>query len=424
MPRLQIAGRLLRPGVGIKRWLLLLALGGSLCLLGASLANRARPVDLTGPAAAFWRAVDQQMPGFLQMDAAPLYGGISLVVIGVVLGGMAVVQLAHPGSVLRHVGLAQGPRVVVIGGGTGLSTMLRGLKEYTSNITAVVTVTDDGGSSGKLQRQFNMLPPGDIRNCLVALAETESDMTDIFYHRFSGPDVGEGLVDHNVGNLLIAALTDMNGGDFEKAIQQVSRVLKIKGQVLPSTLSRVQLTAVMENGEEVTGETTITKHPARIKWINLQPADAVAPPTVCEAIDNAEIIVFGPGSVYTSIIPNLLVRGIPEAIMRSKAIKVYVCNVMTQPGETTGFTASQHVEAIAAHVAQPAFRHVIINTAVPLKPLLDRYRDAGSTLVVADADRLRSMGYQPIAGQFISQMDVVRHDPSRLAEAIMRLYTQ
>jgi uncharacterized cofD-like protein len=310
---------------------------------------------------------------------------------------------------------------VVIGGGTGLSTMLRGLKAFTSNIVAVVTVTDDGGSSGKLQKQLNILPPGDIRNCLVALADAETTMTDLFQYRFKGGEATEGLRDHAFGNLLIAAMSEISGGDFEQAIRQTSRVLNIRGRVLPSTLQRVCLRAEMEDGTTVEGESNIAHSTQKIKRISLSPGDVRSLDEVQQAIELAEIIVIGPGSVFTSVIPNLLVRGIPEALHRSKGKKVYVCNVMTQAGETDGFGASDHVKAIDAHVSRPVFSYVLMNTGVPSLEMLAKYRQSGSMIVEADTDRVKRMGYRPLPGNYINQTDVVRHDSALLAEAIMRL---
>jgi len=324
-------------------------------------------------------------------------------------------------KVVRARYLAEGPRVVAIGGGTGLSTMLRGLKNHTSNIVAVVTVTDDGGSSGRLQKQLNIPPPGDIRNCLVALADEEGTMTRLLQHRFRGSGPSDGLRDHAVGNLLIAALTEISEGDFQHAVREASRVLNIRGEVLPSTLTRVSLRAEMEDGSIVEGETSIAHSPLRIRRIMLNPAEADAPPEVIDAIEAADVIVIGPGSVYTSVVPNLLVRGIAQALARTRAPKVYVCNVMTQPGESDGFSASDHVKAVEAHVPRPILDYVIVNTEVPSEPLLEKYRQSGAALVTPDIDRVRRLGYRPISGSFISQTDVVRHDSAKLAEAVMKL---
>jgi uncharacterized cofD-like protein len=374
--------------------------------------------------------------------------------------------------------LSQGRRIVVIGGGTGLSTMLRGLKRFSSNITAIVTVADDGGSSGKLQKQLNILPPGDIRNCLVALADAEPQMTELFQFRFRNsvkPEThaavrpistlvhapigehaavtthagagfnggyadntrdpkpktqnpegyGEGLRDHAFGNLLIAAMCAINGGDFERAIQETSRVLNIRGRVLPSTVTPVRLRGEMEDGSVIDGETNISESPLKIRRVHLisqDPTDTICPiEDALEAIKRADIIVLGPGSVFTSVIPNILVPGIAEAIRRSKAKKVYACNVMTQPGETDGYSACDHVNALEKHAGQRIFDYVLVNTGVPDPTLLDKYRKTGSVLVEPDTDRIKTEGYRPIPGNFINETDVVRHDAGLLAEAIMHL---
>ncbi|MDI6827265.1 MAG: YvcK family protein, partial [Armatimonadota bacterium] len=316
----------------------------------------------------------------------------------------------------RH--LAQGHRMVVIGGGTGLSALLRGLKEHTSNIAAIVTVTDDGGSSGRLQRQFGMLPPGDIRNCLVALADAEPLMTELFQHRFD--EAGEGLSGHSFGNLLIAAMTSITG-DFERAVKETSNILAIRGRVLPSTLQNVVLRAEMEDGSILEGETNITKSPLAIKRISLFPEDVMPLEETLEAIRFANAIVIGPGSLYTSVIPNLLVKGIVEAIMDSDAVKIYVCNVMTQPGETDHYRASDHVRAIFEHTGRRIFNYVLVNKEVPSIHLLEKYQREGAELVSPDVDTIREMGYKPVTGNYISETDVVRHDPQKLAQAIIRL---
>jgi uncharacterized cofD-like protein len=318
----------------------------------------------------------------------------------------------------RKRSLLAGSRIVVVGGGTGLSTLLRGVKHRTANITAIVTVADDGGHSGLLRREMGMIPPGDIRNCLVALADAEPSMTALFQHRFD--ERAGGMAGHSIGNLLIAAMTEIEG-DFERGIKTFYEVLNIRGRVLPATLTHVNLRAEMENGSTITGETAIVDSPLRIRKIGLIPDGAAPLDETLEAIRAADVIVIGPGSVYTSVIPNLLVKGIAEAICASKAVKVYVCNVMTQPGESDGFAVSDHVRAIEAHTGRRVFQYVLINKAVPGARLTEKYRAQGQELVVPDADRVRAMGFKPIVGDFISETDVVRHDPMRLADAVMRL---
>ena len=241
--------------------------------------------------------------------------------------------------------LSRGPKIVSVGGGTGLATLLTGLKEYTSNITAIVTVADDGGSSGRLRQQFDILPPGDIRNCLVALADASTMMRDLFQFRF---EKGSDLAGHNFGNLFITVMTRLTG-DFEKAIRETSKVLALRGQVIPSTLNNVVLVAEHKDGSVTEGEDKIPKANKPIDKVFLRPAGSEATPEALRAIREADLIVLGPGSLYTSIIPNLLIKEITGAIAASRAMKVYVCNVMTQPGETDGYTASNHIKALIEH---------------------------------------------------------------------------
>jgi len=320
---------------------------------------------------------------------------------------------------VRRQQLAQGPHIVAMGGGTGLSTLLRGLKHHTSNITAIVTVTDDGGSSGKLIKDKGMIPPGDIRNCLVALADAEKSMTDLFQHRFKR-DSGS-LSGHSMGNLLIAALVDQAHGDFEKAVEYASAVLAIRGKVLPSTLEHVSLRALLEDGSEICGETAIVEAGQRIRNIYLDPANIQPHPSALAAIEDADLIVIGPGSVFTSVIPNLLVPGIADAVRNARAPKVYVCNVMTQPGESDSFSASEHVTAVLNNVEKKVFDYVMINSTAPSESSLEAYREAGQHWVEPDMDRIRAMGFRVIAGDFMSESDVVRHNPMRVAERLLKL---
>jgi uncharacterized cofD-like protein len=320
---------------------------------------------------------------------------------------------------LRRQQLAQGPRIVAIGGGTGLSTLLRGLKHHSSNITAIVTVTDDGGSSGRLIKDKGMIPPGDMRNCLVALADAEKSMTDLFQHRFKN-DSGS-LSGHSMGNLLIAALVDQARGDFEKAIEIASDVLAIRGRVVPSSLSNVRLRAELENGLEICGETAIVQAGSKIRRIHLDPEDCQPTKEALEAIRAADLVCIGPGSVYTSIIPNLLVPGITDALRASGAKKAYICNVMTQPGESDSFSASEHVSAILNNVEARPFDFVLVNGRAPTEEALQKYRDSGQHMVDADVDRIRAMGLRVIVGNFMSETDVVRHDPMKVAARLIAM---
>lgn len=320
---------------------------------------------------------------------------------------------------VRRRQLADGPRVVAIGGGTGLSTLLRGLKEHTSNITAIVTVTDDGGSSGRLVQEMGILPPGDLRNCLVALADAERRMTDLFQHRFRD-DAGS-LSGHSIGNLLLAALIDQAGGDVDKALNVASQVLNIRGRVVPSTTRSVRLRALMEDGSEIYGETNIVANPQQIRRLYLDPKNVEPHPAALEAIAEADLIITGPGSVYTSVIPNLLVPQIASTIAHTEAVKVYVCNVMTQRGESDAFTAAEHILAIQANVDFRICDFVLANTGVPSPAALERYANSDQALVVADLERIHRMGFSPITADLMSETDFVRHDPHRTAERVMQL---
>ena len=355
--------------------------------------------------------------------------GLYLIYLGARSGFARFMDTLTPGrshgmmtDYVRRQRLAQGPHIVAMGGGTGLSTLLRGLKQHSSNITAIVTVTDDGGSSGQLIKDKNMVPPGDIRNCLVALADAEKAMTDLFQHRFK-KDSGT-LSGHSMGNLLIAALVDQASGDFEKAVESASSVLAIRGKVIPSTLEHVRLRALLDGGVEICGETAIVEAGKRIKKVFLDPANVQAHPSALEAIADADLILIGPGSVFTSVIPNLLVPGISDAIRASKAPKVYICNVMTQPGESDTFSASEHVTAVLNSVEMRIFDYVMINTTAPSEAVLDAYREAGQNWVEPDADLIRAMGLRVIGGHFMSVTDVVRHDPMRVAERLLRLVSR
>jgi uncharacterized cofD-like protein len=329
-------------------------------------------------------------------------------------------NMEEVGDVLyRRKLLSTGPHIVVIGGGTGISTMLRGLKRFSSNITAVITVADDGGGSGVLREDLGMLPPGDIRNCIMALAETESVMERLLQYRFS-----EGrLKGQSFGNLFLAAMNGISE-NFEQAVRNTGDVLAVTGRVLPVTEQDVRLVALLEDGTTVEGESLIGSHhqvhPGRIEHIRLNPADAVPLPPVLDAIKTADLIVLGPGSLYTSILPNLLVDGVSQAIRQSKAARVYVCNVMTQPGETDGFTVSDHVQALSKHVGEDLFDYCLVNCGEVDPPLLERYRDDGADLVMVDLSRLKKMGIKVVESDVVEVRDrFVRHDPDKLAQAVM-----
>ncbi|MEW6170420.1 MAG: YvcK family protein [Candidatus Omnitrophota bacterium] len=316
--------------------------------------------------------------------------------------------------------LEKGPKIVTVGGGTGLSVLLHGLKEYTSNLTAIVTVADSGGSSGRLREQFDILPPGDIRNCLVALADTESLMQDLFQFRFNKESEFNG---HNFGNLFITVMTKLTG-DFERAIKESSKVLAIRGQVIPATLTSVNLGAEYTDGTSAEGEAEIPLKHKQIKRVYLKPEDPQATPEAIKAIKEADTIILGPGSLYTSILPNLLIKEIAQAIANSRALKIYICNVMTQPGETDGFTASDHLQTLIKHVHPRIVNWCIVNNAKPPTDILERYRKENSYPIIIDSQKIKKAGCRVVEDDIINALNYVRHDSEKLAKIIIGLIEQ
>ena len=317
--------------------------------------------------------------------------------------------------------LERGPRVVALGGGTGLSTLLRGLKELTSNITAVVTVTDDGGSSGRLRAELDVLPPGDVRNCILALAEDEVRIARLFQHRFRG---GGELEGHSLGNLLLVGLEQATGG-FDRAIEEMSHILNVRGRVLPATLTRTHLVAEMEDGTRVEGETRIAQDPRRIKRITLSVANVQPHPEVLAAIERADLLLLGPGSLFTSLVPNLLVEGIAQAIEKAAAEKLYVANLMTERGETDGFSLHDHLRALNHYVALRSFHGVLINTALPNEYFLRSYREEKAEPVRDDLEEANEYGLVGIRGDLLGTIELagkltVKHNPHKLARTIVR----
>ena len=424
----------LYPGMRVKRWMSLTLLGIVLVVAGIVLAINVTWGDylqyLDDAGVVIFRAFGMNISDpkvYLPMGFALITLGLLLIFVSYFQFNRSVLASVAPDAredladrIFQRRSLAQGQRIVVIGGGTGLSTMLRGLKEYTSNIVAIVTVTDNGGSSGRLSQQMGVLPPGDLRNCLVALADAEPTLARLFQFRFE--DDHEGLAGHSFGNLFIAAMTEIYKGNYEQAIAATSKVLAIRGKVYPSTVQNVTLLGEMEDGSIVEGETQIAHHALPIKRMYLRPENAQPLDEAVEAIRLADAIIFGPGSVYTSVIPNLLVDGIADAVERSRAVKIYVCNVMTQPGETDNYTASDHLRVIAEHApGKRLFDYALVNKEPPDGTILERYEKYGQRFVVPDVEAIRAQGYTPIAVNLISQTDIVRHDPARLAEAIYRI---
>ena len=314
--------------------------------------------------------------------------------------------------------------MVAIGGGTGLSVLLQGLKHYSSparrplvDITAVVTVTDDGGSSGRLRRDFDVLPPGDIRNCMVALSEDEALLSRLFQHRFH---TGLGLKGHSFGNLFLTALTQVMG-DFPEAVKASSEVLKIVGRIYPATVANVSLEAILEDGTRVTGETRISKSRKPIRTIRLRPRKARPLADTLTAIAQADLITLGPGSLFTSVVPNLLVEGISAAIRRSPAIKAYFVNLMWQPGETVNYTASDHIRAVHKHAGGKLIDYAIVNVRPIQMALRKRYARQQALPVENDLDRIAKMGIKVVKGNLLLESTKIRHDPEQTAAVVVRL---
>lgn len=326
-----------------------------------------------------------------------------------------------------------GLRVVAIGGGTGLSTLLKGLKRYVLSPTetassqhstpvirdlcAVVTVSDDGGSSGRLRKELNMLPPGDIRNCIVALSEDEALLSKLFRHRFNK---GSGLEGHSFGNLFLAALTSLTS-DFSEAVRLSSEILLTRGHIYPATTSNVELEALMEDGTRVRGETKITAYKGRIRELYLIPPTVNPMPQTLDAIANADMITIGPGSLFTSLIPNLLVRGISEAIVESPATKVYICNLMTQANESLGLSASEHIQALNRHAQGKIFDYALINRTPASSELKAKYALEGACQIVNDLDAIEALGVIPVLGDYLEEAGVARHNTTRVAHDLMQL---
>ena len=331
-------------------------------------------------------------------------------------------------------------RVVAIGGGTGLSTLLKGLKKYTTaaistaahrdparsdspsiaELCAVVTVSDDGGSSGRLRKEFNMLPPGDVRNCIVALSEDEALLSKLFQHRFAK---GQSLEGHSFGNLFLAALTSLTG-DFSEAVRVSSEILATRGHIYPATAANIELEALMRDGTRVRGETNITASKGTIEELFLDPESPEPLPQTLQAMAQADVITVGPGSLFTSLIPNLLVRGIPEAIRDSPAIKIYVCNLMTQANESLGRTAADHIRALNDHAGAQIFDYALINRK-PLSPdLKAKYALEGASQIVADLDAIEAIDVCPVLGDYLFEEGVARHDTDLVAKDLLDVAVQ
>ena len=414
----------LYPGMKMKRWLLLFAVGVLMVSLGIALMFNYKYLDRIEEE--IFRLVYLSLGSYNYMFTA--FIGIVVVIIGSACMMLATRQIIRsiivvlmPESSDRLVDviyekrkLGRGPAVTVIGGGHGLSVLLRGIKASTSNVSAVVTVADDGGSSGRLREELGIIPPGDLRNCLVALADTEPLMEKLFQYRFEGKTA---LAGHSFGNLFIAAMNEVTG-DMETALQESSKVLAVKGRVLPASKEYVRLDAIMEDGTIVEGESQIPEAHKKIKRVRLFPKKVPAVPAALEAIETADAIILGPGSLYTSIMPNLLVEGVAAALKKSKAIKIYICNVMTQPGETDNYTASMHAKAIIDHAGRGVIDYVLVNSA-PISE--DMCNELNAKPVIIDEDRINALGMGLVKADLISETEAGRHDPYKLCAAAMKM---
>lgn len=428
--RLSQGFKWLAPGLFVKRWLLLSALGVVFVSLGLAISIKLTPIFYViqfTQTALQWitQAVPSSISGPLVVLAGLLFiwwgqtrtlGSITEVLMPEGQGELV-------DRLLTHRRLNRGPRVVAVGGGTGLSTLLRGLKDYSANITAIVTVADDGGSSGRLRREIGVLPPGDVRNCLAALADEEKLITELFQYRFQA---GDGLVGHSFGNLFLTAMSEITG-NLERAIAASSQVLAVRGQVLPATLSDVRLWAELADGRRIEGESNITKALGRIVKIGCLPAAPPALPRALKAIQEADFIILGPGSLYTSIIPNLLVPELVAAIAQRRVPRIYVCNIMSQPGETTNYTVADHIKALDTVCGRRIFDAVLVQKRLPSPASLERYAQESSYPVAIDREKLMQLGCRVILANVMDEDEetgLVRHSSQRLSRILLRWYSR
>ncbi len=416
------------PGMGVKRWFVLLFLGMALLGLGVSFFVREAYLNWTLPDE-FYYVTLQFIPQVLR---GALFVGLSVafVVVGVwrfnsaLLNAVRQERRSNGGKGESLVNLlyrqriaGSGPRVVTIGGGTGMSVLLRGLKGYTENITAIVTVADDGGSSGRLREDLGVIPPGDVRNCIAALADAEPLMTNLFQYRFP-EGAGEGLEGHSFGNLFIVAMSEVSG-NMELAIRETSRVLAVKGQILPSTLEDVNLKGLTKDGRTIRGESAITTAKTEIQSVSLEPSHPAAYPDAVNAIRNADLIVVGPGSLFTSVLPNLLVPDLRIAFQESRALRVYVSNVATQHGETDHYSVQNHLQVLEDHVGGAPFDFVVANDNLTdhLPP-----RWQSEPVRIDPAATLGSNRTRLIVADVVDETNRYRHDPGKLADTVLTLY--
>ncbi len=406
--RARIFLRLLYPGIGLKRWAAIGAAGVFICSIGMAFLLR-KLFALPFPNFLPWH-----FEGFLMLGVGG--GFILLSMYGFYKTLTPFMARSQPidslaDSIYNRWQRGRGPKIVTIGGGTGLSVLLRGLRNHTDNLTAVITVADDGGSSGRLRRELGVLPPGDFRNCLVAMSEDESLLAELFQYRF---EEGNGLKGHSFGNLFIVAMANVTNG-FDQALVESSRVLAVRGRVAPATTSNIHLTARFRDGSVVNGESKITQRKGEIERLMIEPAEAAAHPLAVRAISEAELVVIGPGSLYSSILPNLMVSGIAEAVRRTSATVVYVCNVATQIGETGGYTLAEHVAALRRHTFEEIADYVVANSNPP--DIGDRFEGEG---VVHDGSPIKNATI--LLADLVDDSHPVRHDSDKLAQAIMQIH--
>jgi len=416
------------PGLLVKRWLLISAAGVILTVLGLAIWVGLTPINqLIDSIRKFLNSVTHFLPSYISGPLALLLG-LFLIFWGQSRTMGTITDALNPDGHIELVDLLldnrrlnRGPKIVTIGGGTGLSNLLRGLKHYSSNITAIVTVADDGGSSGRLRREIGILPPGDIRNCLAALADEEKLLTELFQYRFQA---GDGLTGHSFGNLFLTALTEITG-DLERAIAASSKVLAIRGKVLPSTLAQVNLYAQLTDGRLIEGESNITKAGGTIAKIGCTPSNPPALPAALKALEDADFIIIGPGSLYTSIIPNLLIPEIREALLNAQVPRIYICNIMTEPGETDGYTVADHLRALYRIGSQKICDAVLVQRRPPSEDFLQNYAQAESHPVFLDREDVNNLGCRLVLADVMEEDRIkgyLRHDPSRLARILVRWY--
>lgn len=410
----------LMPGLQVKRWFALIFLGAVMMTLGVLILFDIKPIFYTME---FIRKVAMNLStewiafAIVMFGAGVFFKGWQKTNISIIDG---IDNQSLLENLYRRRKLNRGPKVVAVGGGTGLSMLLKGIKNITNNITAVVTVGDDGGSSGRLREEMGVLPPGDIRNCIAALADDEDLVTKLFQYRFK---TGEGLEGHSFGNLFLTALCSITG-DMVRAVKESSKVLSIRGRVLPSTLDNMRLGAEMEDGRIIHGESNIPEAHGKIKRLFTEPKSCKALDDVIAAIRDAELIILGPGSLYTSVIPNLLIKEISQEIAKSNAKKIYVCNIMTQPGETDGYNVSDHVNALMKHAeSRNIIDTVLVNDFLPSN-LAKKYQMSGSYPVRLDYENLKKLGVKLFSRKLIedSREGLVRHSSNRVARAIYYWY--